>query len=336
MFAPVCNADLNSHLEDMRIVLTMPVFDDWEAAAVLCTMIDTELFKANDLQVSILMIDDGSTRPAEPAFSSFRAKSLETVSVLRLRRNLGHQRAIAIALAYIEANLPCEVVVVMDGDGEDRPEDILRLLESVGSSLGPTTVFAERGRRVETLKFKFFYACYRALHRLLTGRGIRIGNFSALPREHLRSIVTYPELWNHYAATVVNSRLHYTTIRTDRGQRLFGKSRMNFVTLVVHGLSALFAYHEVVSTRFLLGSAFLAMVFASLLLIVLFIKLLTNLAIPGWATAAAGLLFILIIQCIGTSLTILSSAMVNRSALGFLPVRDYSYFVSSCSVITEK
>lgn len=167
----------------------MPVFDDWEAAAMLCTMIDTEFSKAQAFKASILMIDDGSTEPAEPAFSDFHPKSLETISILKLRRNLGHQRAIAVGLVYIQENLPCDAVVVMDADGEDRPEDIVRLVERIWTSSRPQTVFAERGRRVESLRFKFFYSCYRVQHRLLTGRGMRIGNFSVLPGEHLKSIV---------------------------------------------------------------------------------------------------------------------------------------------------
>ncbi len=320
----------------MRIVVTMPVFDDWEAAAALCALIDAEFHRAQAFTASVLLIDDGSTRALDLPFSNLHLKSLEAISVLKLRRNLGHQRAIAVGLGFIQESIPCDAVIVMDADGEDRAEDIPRLLEQLCSSSQPVAVFAERGRRVEGFKFRAFYACYRALHFLLTGRGIKIGNFSVLPAEHLRSIVAYPELWNHYAATIVNSRLPYRTIRTDRGYRLTGRSRMNFVGLVIHGLSALFAYHEIVSTRFLLGSTFLGLIFLLLVLVVLFLKLQTDLAIPGWATAAVGLLFVLIIQCLGTSLSVLFSAMINRRMLGFLPIRDYSYFVSACVPVKTK
>jgi polyisoprenyl-phosphate glycosyltransferase len=135
-----------------------------------------------------------------------------------LRRNFGHQRAIAVALAYVQQKLPADAIVVMDADGEDRPEDIARLVEALENSPTPVKVFAERGRRIENLSFKLFYLCYRLMHWLLTGRKIRFGNFSLLPRWHLDSLVAYPELWNHYAAALIRSRLPYITIRADRAR----------------------------------------------------------------------------------------------------------------------
>src|SRR5204862_5717619 len=124
--------------------------------------------------------------------------------------------------------------------------DIPRLVEAFCASTLPITVFVERGRRIESLAFKAYYQIYRFFHFLLTGRGIRFGNFSLMPTEHLASIVAFPELWNHYAAAVHKSRLAYSTVRGDRGSRLRGESRMNFVSLVIHGLSSLLASYEVV------------------------------------------------------------------------------------------
>ncbi len=171
---------------------------------------------------------------------------MKSIQVLRLRRNLGHQRAIAVALAYVQQKLPGDAVVVMDADGEDRPEDIHRRSRTRSNrQILQSRSSPERGRRIESFSFKLFYACYRLLHRVLTGRNIKFGNFSLLPRRHLDSIVAYPELWNHYAAAVLKARLPYIGIRADRGKRLSGKSKMSFVGLVVHGLSALFASYEV-------------------------------------------------------------------------------------------
>jgi len=167
----------------MRLVIIMPVFNDWEAAAELCAMIDSEFAKIAAVTVNILMIDDGSSRSPDQCFDGVRLDSVEALSVLRLRRNLGHQRAIAVALGFIQERVACDVVVVMDADGEDRPADIPKLLEHLHRSPHPVAVFAERGKRVETLTFKIFYTCYRVLHFVLTGRGIRIGNFSVLPME---------------------------------------------------------------------------------------------------------------------------------------------------------
>lgn len=317
----------------MQLFILMPVYEDWESASLLCAAIDAELQKWPALSARILLVDDGSSKPMSSAFDKLRPIALEGLWLLRLSRNLGHQRAIAVALAYAQGNIACDAVIVMDGDGEDRPEDIPRLVQEFEKSQAPVAVFAERGRRVEGLSFRLFYLCYRALHYLLTGRGIRVGNFSLLPAGHLNSIVTFPELWNHYAGALLKSKLPYTTLRADRGHRLCGKSKMSFVSLVVHGLSALFASYEIVSTRMLVGATILAITFCCLIGAVALIKFFTALAIPGWATLAAGLLFVLILQILGASATIIFSVMMSRNNLGFLPVRDYAYFVSSFSEI---
>ncbi|MEQ1474020.1 MAG: glycosyltransferase [Candidatus Acidiferrum sp.] len=231
-----------------KITILMPVYEDWDSALSLCQKIDQVFLAHADLHISLLIVDDGTSVGNIPAHAAFVPKAIKSISTLVLRRNLGHQRAIAVGLAYIQQNLPCDALVVMDADGEDRPEDIPVLLEAMKNSPKPTAVFAERGKRLENGAFRLFYQVYRALHRVFTGRDIRFGNFSALPWSHLESLVVFPELWNHYAATFVKSRLPYVRIRLNRDARLAGHSRMDLVSLVVHGLSALFANQEVHQT----------------------------------------------------------------------------------------
>jgi polyisoprenyl-phosphate glycosyltransferase len=312
----------------MQIIIVMPVYEDWESAGMLCRAIDECLAAFPQIRATVLLVDDGSSSPQPDNFPGQVPTTIVSISILRLRRNLGHQRAIAVALAYVQENIPGDAALIMDADGEDRPEDIPRLVEAFRASDRPVTVFAERGRRVESFSFKLFYGVYRLLHRMLTGRTIRFGNFSLLPRRHIDSIVAYPELWNHYAAAVLKARIPYTTVRTDRGKRLRGKSQMSFVSLVIHGLSALFAGYEVVSTRLLVGTTLLGVAFFFLLLAVLAVRLFTHLAIPGWATFTGGLLFVLVTQSAAALITIIFSVMMSRNSLGFLPIRDYRYFVA--------
>lgn len=317
----------------MQLVITMPVYEDWESASLLCEALDAELAGLTNVQTSILMVDDGSIRQIEDSFAALKLAHFKEIWLLRLRRNLGHQRAIAVALAYIEQNVPCDAVIVMDADGEDRPVDVPRLVEAFCTSTSPVTIFVERGRRMESLAFKAYYQVYRFFHFLVTGRGIRFGNFSLMPAEHLASIVAYPELWNHYAAAVLKSRLPYSTIRADRGFRLRGQSRMNFVSLVIHGLSALFASYEVVSTRLLVGTGVMSLLSLVLLMGVVFMRLFTPLVIPGWASILGGLLVVLAFELLAAALSIIFSVMMNRNSLGFLPLRDYSLFVADCREI---
>src|SRR5271166_2166499 len=238
----------------MHIVILMPVYEDWDAALQLSRNIDAVLRDDGGISAEVLLVDDGSLSNCSRPNSDF--DTIERVSVLTLRRNLGHQRAIAVALAHLQQQRTADAVVVMDADGEDRPEDIPVLLHAMKDAKRPTAVFAERGRRLESLTFRMLYRCYSFLHKVFTGRDIRFGNFSVLPWSFLDSLVVCPELWNHYSATFLKSRLPYIRVRCNRARRLAGESRMNFVSLVIHGMSALFANQEVVGTRLLLMSLF--------------------------------------------------------------------------------
>jgi polyisoprenyl-phosphate glycosyltransferase len=311
----------------MRLVISMPVRNDWQAASQLCSQIDVVLRQAPEVRASVLLIDDGSTRCASQADIPSDLQALENISVLELRRNLGHQRAIAVGLAHLQHSRQGDGVVVMDADGEDRPEDILTLLKAAQNAKRCTAVFAERGKRLETPIFRAFYEAYRVAHHILTGRDIRFGNFSYVPWPFLETLTVFPELWNHYAATFIKSGLPYLRIRVDRAKRLTGRSQMKFVDLVVHGLSALFANQEVVGTRLLI------MIFLSWLVLMMLVaagtvvKLFAPSAIPGWAGIVAGLLIVLASQAAIAAFVLFFSITMNRSQLGFLPVRDYGYFI---------
>lgn len=309
----------------LDLVIAMPMFEDWDSAFELCRNIDLAFRNQPSVHVKVVLVDDGST--LSPPHLPFVPGAIESLAILTLRRNLGHQRAIAILLAYVRDHYSGDAVVVMDADGEDRPEDIPKLIAAMQSARIPAAVFARRGRRFESIAFRVFYQLYRILHRVVTGRGIRFGNFSILPWSHLESLVAFPELWNHYAATVLKSRLPYLEIQSDRGMRLAGHSKMNFVSLVVHGLSALFANQEIVGTRLLMLNMLLAFLFTLALATVLAIKALTPLAIPGWATTAFGLLLVLLGESFVASIVLVFATMMNRSQLGFLPLRDYFHFI---------
>jgi polyisoprenyl-phosphate glycosyltransferase len=317
----------------LQIVVTMPVYEDWDAALAVCKKIDLVFRQQPTLHVRILLVDDGSTLSPHPHEIPFRPEAIECISILVLRRNLGHQRAIAVALAHIRQHWNGDAVIVMDADGEDRPEDIPVLVEAMRMASRPTAVFAERGKRLEKATFRFAYHCYRILHHAIAGRDIRFGNFSVLPWSHLDSLVVFPELWNHYAASLIKSRLPYIRVRCGRSVRLSGQSRMNFLSLVIHGISALFANQEVVGTRLLIMNLVMSIALVLLICVVLGMRLFTNLVIPGWTSTVLGLLLLLLGQSFAASFMLIFSTMMNRSHLGFLPIRDYSYFVSRETIL---
>jgi polyisoprenyl-phosphate glycosyltransferase len=311
----------------MRLAIVMPVYEDWESAVQVCQRIDSVFSQEPSIRASVLFVEDGSTLNVCPKSLSWRPRALESVSVLVLRRNLGHQRAIAVGLSYLSEHRTADAVVVMDSDGEDRPEDIPRLLEAMNKNGKLATVFAERGKRLEGAAFRLLYECYRFFHHLFVGRDIHFGNFSVLPWPHVESLTSYPQLWNHYAAAFLQTRQPYVRLRLDRGRRIAGKSRMNFVDLVIHGLSAWFANQELVATRLLVVTLLGSVAFFIPMGIVIGVRLFTNRSIPGWATSTIGLLLILDGQFLISSFILAFSIMVNRSHLGFVPMRDYGWFV---------
>jgi polyisoprenyl-phosphate glycosyltransferase len=250
---------------------------------------------------------------------------ISRIDMLLLERNMGHQRAIAMGLCQIKNEVECDSILVMDADGEDRAEDVIRLLDCFRQN-PECIVFAGRKRRYESLTFQVGYRGYRLFHRLLTGRPVREGNFSIMPRSALDRLVTMSELWNHYPGAVYKSKLPHLRLPTDRGRRLGGKSHMDLVALVVHGLAGICTFYEVVATRILIASVSCVLMLAMVLGAVFGIKFYTNLAIPGWATYTSGLLLVLMIQIATVSFSLVFLLIATRLNMTFVPARDYRIF----------
>ena len=320
------------HSGSPRTAVLIPVFEDWAAVARLIGMLDGVL-AASGQSVAVFLVDDGSTTEPGGIFDDARLEAIESVSVIRLRRNLGHQRAICVGLAYLAANHSYDEVVVMDGDGEDDPRDVPRLLECLRADPSQPVVFAERTRRSEGVAFTLGYLVYRILHRILTGKRIRVGNFSAVPRRRLQSIVTVPELWNHYAAAVLVSRQPHRLVPTSRARRLADEGRMSYTALIVHGLSAISVYSDVVGTRLLVGAGVIFVLALLALVAVVSIRLGTDLAVPGWATYSAGLLLLVLLQTISFGLLFTFLVLGNRKGAVIIPARDFLHFVDTVEPI---
>ena len=310
----------------LHLIVLMPVRDDWPSAAELIRRLDKAV-SMDACTMEITLIDDASIQRCDPNDFQSGFSVVRAVRTLRLRRNLGHQRAIAIGLVHVYKTSNCDAVVVMDADGEDTPEGVVRLLRAYTDIGGGNAIFAERSRRTESLVFRFFYHVYKLLHRSLTGISVRVGNFSILPSPYLNTLAVLSELWNHYAAAVFRSNLPFTTVAIPRGTRIAGTSRMNFVALVSHGISAISVFGDIVGVRLLIGSLVGSLLAGFGMALVAVIRLCTNWAIPGWATYATGTLAIIMIQLITIATSFTFFMLSNRTNLGFVPLRDYSWFV---------
>lgn len=314
----------------------MPLRDDWASAAELIRRVDKAICSYPHT-LDVLLVDDGSVEGCSASAFQSPFTVVRSIRILRLHRNLGHQRAIAMGLVHVQQTTACDAVLVMDADGEDTPEGALQLIcaFSEGKDVRHDTraIFAERSRRTESIIFRIFYQLYKFLHHIFTGDRVRVGNFSIMPSSYLRTLVVMSELWNHYAAAFFRSGLSFTTIPIPRGYRIAGRSRMNFVTLTVHGMSAISVFGDVVAVRLLIGSMAGSFIAALGILGVIIVRIFTDKAIPGWATYAAGTLAIILIQLSTISISLTFTTLSNRIDLSFVPLRDYGLFVAEVKTV---
>jgi glycosyltransferase involved in cell wall biosynthesis len=318
-----------AQISPLHVVVVIPIRDDWASAAELMRQLDLAISQY-PCTVEVLLVDDGSVQAIRLEDFQSKFAVLRSIRTLRLRRNLGHQRAIAIGLVHVQKAMSCDAVLIMDGDGEDTPDGALQLLRAFK---GTTAIFAERSRRTESLEFRLFYQLYKGLHRIFTGISVRVGNFSILPSRYLGTLVVMSELWNHYAAAVFRSGLPFTAIPIQRGYRITGISRMNFVSLVAHGLSAISVFGDIVGVRILISSIVGSLLAVLGIVGVIAIRFCTHWAIPGWATYSIGALAIIAIQLITMAASFTFIMLSNRMNLSFVPLRDTDIFAAEVKEI---
>jgi glycosyltransferase involved in cell wall biosynthesis len=330
------NRDLQAKfLPLLPLTILVPVFNDWAAAELLVESIDS-VFAEYALSGHLVFVDDGSLDPLPEQFPKIPPRNIQQIQSVELRTNLGHQRALCVGLVHLAQSDLDGPVVIMDADGEDAPSDIPRLLEKFVGEDKRKVIFAARALRAEGFLFKFFYKLYRTIHRLAVGFDPRFGNFSVLPASILVRLVVSSDLWNHYAAAVVKMRLPYASIPIDRSRRFIGESKMGFVGLVVHGLSAMSVFGDTVGVRLLILCGFAGLLTIAFIVAALVIKLTTHLAIPGWATYVTGLLLLLLSQLAVLSLVFIFVALYSRGQSSFIPLRDCPIYIGRLRSVFTK
>jgi polyisoprenyl-phosphate glycosyltransferase len=297
----------------MLCAIVMPVYEDLEAATELFEKLKAHVGK----QVYVVAVDDGSVRQPLPA-AAIAAAGLSGV-VLRLKRNVGHQRAIAVGVAYVAEHLAETRCVIMDSDGEDLPVTIPPLLSMLDDEAIDVAV-AQRRNRMETAWFQVFYAVYKCLFQILTGRQISFGNFMALTPAAVRRLSVMHELGTHIAGTVLTSKLRLALCPIDRGPRYAGRTKMSFTSLVLHGCRALMIFAEDVLVRINLLCFAVAAVSVAGIVLTIVLKAI-GLATPGWFSVALGILLLVLLQTGALTLMTLMLTGVVRAANPIAP--DY-------------
>ncbi len=305
------------NMTDNRFAVVMPIYEDQEAS----TRLFRELCAEYGDRVYVVAVDDGSIN--QPiCIEALESLDLKGV-VIQLKRNVGHQRAIAIGINYVAEFLPeIPCTVVMDSDGEDTPQSIRQLVEPLFSPKVDVVV-AQRKSRIETLRFKAFYVIYKTLFQFLTGRKISFGNFMALKPAAVKRLAAMQELWMHVAGCVLTSKLRIQTLPIDRGPRFAGQSKMNFVGLALHGFRALMVFAEDVLVRVGIICAFVAVVTVAASIVAIGLKL-AGFATPGWFSVALGILLLVFLQTGAlTLMTLMLTGVVRAGAPNQIDYQAY-------------
>ena len=279
----------------MRLWVVCPCYRDVASFVILRSRIvaavgNGHLVASSDVQ--FVVVDDTAGYDNDID----QLKAYADVRVITPPFNLGHQRALVFGLRLILAEvLESDLIVTMDADGEDRPEDLLPLTEPLIATPNERGMLciARRTKRSESLRFRVLYFFFRALFHTLTGTTVRSGNFAAYRGWVAQRMLTHPYFDLCYSSTLVSLDMPVTAVPCPRGERYEGRSRMNMFRLFMHGVRMLMPFMDRIAVRAL--GAFSAM-FAlgiTLSLAVVGVRLFTNTAIPGWATATlVGLLIL--------------------------------------------
>ena len=314
------------------LCVVVPVFNDWASFRVLLEHLDA-VAATLPLRIFVSAIDDGSTEPFDPTLIP-ALPSLAGVEVVHLALNVGHQRAIAIGLCQAVEDYDLDAILVMDGDGEDQPEAIPTLLQTA-AGMPEFCIVVQRRKRTEKLTFRTGYLVYKALFKLVTGREINFGNFSMTSRAYARRLVMISDLWNNLAAAVLRSKFPVTRVPMDRGHRYAGSSKMNFVSLVIHGLSGISVYAETIFVRLLLFTlAMGTLTFVSIVFVVILRLFFPAHATPGWATTVSFSMIIILMQVFFTVITAILMLLNSRVQRLIIPITEFRIYIATSTLLS--
>jgi len=224
----------------MKIKILIPVYNDWQSVFKLLDEINLNLANL-DHEISVIIINDASNHDRIEEEKNF--ENLNSVKILNMKINQGHSRCIATGLKYIFEKEDFDYVIPMDGDGEDRPEEINNFIDQISNSNGKTIV-GERVKRSEDLIFKICYQLHKLITLTFTGKSIKFGNFTCLPKSTVEKMINEKATWNSFSGSLRKIENDFITIPSIRGIRYFGPSKMSFYNLIKHSLSIISVFRN--------------------------------------------------------------------------------------------
>ena len=268
----------------MKFKILIPVFNDWKSVEKLLENIN-HYVKNLAHEISVVIVNDASNHDRQNQEKNL--ENIHSIKILNMKINQGHARCIATGLKYIYEKEDFDYIIPMDGDGEDRPEEILEFINQVKESKDKIIV-GERIKRSENLLFKIFYQLHKLITLTFTGKSIKYGNFTCLPKTTIKNMINEKATWNSFSGSLKKVENNLISIPSIRGTRYFGPSKMSFLSLLKHSLSIISVFKK----NFLIRSSLFIILYILLIksnasiitaipLIVLFIAvyLVSNLAL---------------------------------------------------------
>ena len=242
----------------MKIFILIPIYNDWQSVFKLMDEINN-LSMESEVQISIIIVNDASNFDRED--KEINLENIQSIKILNMKFNQGHARCIATGLKHIFEKEEFDYVIPMDGDGDDRPEEIKDFINQLKRSPDKTIV-GERVKRSEDLLFKICYQIHKLVTLTFTGNSIKFGNFTCLPKKTVEKMVNEKATWNSFSGSLKKIDKDLIPINSIRGKRFFGPSKMSFFNLIKHSLSIISVFRK----AFLIRSALF------IILYILFIK----------------------------------------------------------------
>ena len=259
-------------------IILIPVFNDWESLKKLISEINENIKDYENILFECLIVNDASTI-SKPKFE--KPKHLKSLEILNMKENKGHARCNAFGLRYIFQNRKFDNIILMDGDGEDRPEELKSLIDTIISKPN-VSVVAKRVKRSEGLFFQFLYQTHKLITLIFTGKNINFGNYSLLTKKDVEKIYSKASLWSSFSGTVKKNLKPLNEINSIRGIRYFGPSQMSLFKLLIHSFSIIAVFKSLVFLRssiIIIVLAFLNLFIGNFTIILQILIIIFNLAI---------------------------------------------------------
>jgi len=241
----------------IKIKILIPIYNDWQSVFKLINEIN-KLSTNADVELSIILINDASNH--DRSNEEINLKNIHSIKILNMKKNQGHARCIATGLKYILEKEDFDYVIPMDGDGEDRPEEIMDFLDKLKET-NDKPIVGLRVKRSESLLFQICYKMHKLITFTFTGKIIKFGNYSCLPKNTVKKMINEKATWNSYSGSLAKIEENLVSIPSIRGNRYFGPSKMSFYNLIKHSLSIISVFRK----TFLIRSALFVVIYILLI-----------------------------------------------------------------------